>query len=250
MGTYWVYEGFHFQPYVLTNEVIKDTIINNLQYAKIEENSSGFGNNYIQYFYLRNDTANKKFYAFLNNVDSLIYDFDLSIGDTMISFEPIDISIVDSINLKDYYGIIRKEYREGIPKLIEGIGSLHGLIFYYLNIFFENTRDLKCVKYQGNTLFGDTSSSCNLTLTNPKYDKIEDLKLYPNPANDYIMIDFSSQMQNNYEIKLMDLLGNTLIQSICTEDKTKISLQGLNNQLYILQVKYKDKTQQYKILKQ
>jgi hypothetical protein len=68
--------------------VIKHTFISVKTYSKvrklgIEITLNPNPSTSDKYFYLRNDTLNKKVYSFENGVDSLFYDFSLTIVDTM-----------------------------------------------------------------------------------------------------------------------------------------------------------------------
>ncbi len=242
--------------------VEKDTLINNTKYYKTLKNIIDTASLGELIFYFRNDTLNKKVYSYENGIDVLKYDFNLTIGDTI----PGTDWIIDTVGTEQSFGISRNFYGlktlyfDGNPEVLfyEGIGESRSAFMTFKPYQltgpgggFVYVSKISCGFY-GTPIFGDSiMASICFPLGNKDIIDIEKfIKIYPNPANDFLMIDFSSQMQNNYEIKLMDLFGNTIIQKICTEVKTKISLQGLNNQLYILQVKYKDNIQQFKILKQ
>jgi len=92
--------------------------------------------------FFRNDTASKKvwFKEFPTSVDTLLYDFDLSLGqiypETFIAV-PGKTSRVDSIKMDTFFGEVRRIYYIndtliGVPsetiELIEGIGASTGFL--------------------------------------------------------------------------------------------------------------------------
>jgi hypothetical protein len=154
-------------------ESVADTTMNNNHYYIIQTMKAPhmpcFSLEYYpgnEFMYLRNDTLNKKVYAWINNTDSLIYNFDLQVGDTaMITSASPGPYIVDSIVAKPILGIVRNVfYAHNVGfagKLLEGLGSEFGFINYTYDSGFEGGYTNLCIKYNGITLWGDTSSLCN-----------------------------------------------------------------------------------------
>ncbi len=63
--------------------------------------------------------------------------------------------------------------------------------------------------------------------------------IYPNPASDYITIDFSDKKTTpNFKISIFDVTGKLVHKSF---DKHIISVQSMNDGLYIYKVAYDDK---------
>jgi hypothetical protein len=58
------------------------------------------------------------------------------------------------------------------------------------------------------------------------------IALYPNPANDYIIIDGIEKA--NTRITVYDLLGNQVLETLSSEGTTKIETNNLNQGVYIL----------------
>jgi hypothetical protein len=72
------------------------------------------------------------------------------------------------------------------------------------------------------------------------YNGLEDLNVYPNPASDYVNIDFNLQDETTLNVKLMDLTGKTLKVSSFDgnlgANQFRFDLQGMAKGLYILEI--------------
>lgn len=72
-------------------------------------------------------------------------------------------------------------------------------------------------------------------------------KVMPNPFDEYFLIVFKNH--STYEIKVSDILGNTILTSTYTGLRKTISTSELKNGVYILQVKSDDGIQIEKLIK-
>lgn len=148
---------------------------------------------------LRDDSlANKTFFVFPNtNTDSLLYDYNLTIGDTLKGFisqffdttyNDFEVLSIDSLLINGQY---RKRWNfsqinTDYPYIIEGIGSNVGLIepFETRAIDWTN-RYLVCVKDSLSTLFTSTYYSvmgCNMIYAGLNEINIKNsITCYPNP---------------------------------------------------------------------
>lgn len=207
-----------------------------------------------------NPVSNKTFFIFANTSDdSLLYDYNLGVGDTLRGFitlmfdtfhiKPL-VSSIDSILINGQY---RKRWNfdsiNDIPLyIIEGIGTSNGLIeqIYTSPMDFTN-RYLVCVKDDSNVLFVSnyySSVGCNLI-----YEGLDEINsdysfnCYPNP--------FSSQMTlqtNNVFKKATLTVYNSFgqqVKQIKNVSGQSFTLQrdNLSSGLYFLQL-----TQDNKIL--
>ena len=164
----------HSSTYIKT-----DTIINGKTYHKFEttkyisllnNNNCGIGYNYyvVNNGYFRNDSINQKIW-YINpslNVfsDTLLFDFNLQVGDTLpelfFTFDYYNYYI-DSIDYINYGGVLRKRlfikdfFQQGsLPQtfLIEGVGSNRGL-FQNLGLSLCCYSDLNCFSENSQTVF-------------------------------------------------------------------------------------------------
>jgi len=168
---------------------------------------------------LRNDTLNKRVYFVDKDStnERLLYDFSLSVGDTVFDFMPGYavgnygvISSIDSVLVGTNY---HKEFiLGGWRSFIEGVGSDLGLLesHYYTA---ESVYQLICFS-NNSDVYPNTSASCPLitqlelnvpTLTN---DQLL-IDIYPNPFNSFTTITFSEE-QRNTSIKITDILGQEI----------------------------------------
>ncbi len=78
--------------------------------------------------------------------------------------------------------------------------------------------------------------------------------IYPNPANDHLTIDFSSDNAENYSLHLMDMIGQTIISdnktSVVGDNQIQLNLNGLAKGIYILNIQKGDANMIKKIIVQ
>ncbi len=219
-----------------------DTIIGANSYNKIYKTGQGINHivasppicppgcsNYEYYYYnnsysggLRQDTSQRKVFFIppTTTLDTLLYDFNLSVGDTLpstwINYNPENyVTSIDSILIGSSY---RKRFQLSSSAsanevtLIEGIGSSLGLLSPLtsnVNVSFHYNI-LNCVTINGLTIYPDTSAICSLI--SEVYENKNDLSfsVYPNPFMKELKI-----LVNNYhvaEIILYDVTSRKLLQ--------------------------------------
>jgi hypothetical protein len=219
VGTSWLvstglftYPGFKTKTIKYTS--VKDTIMKEFTYYKFEsiyfEENKDMQFGFTTYnegnlvpFYLRNDTIKKTVYAYNGNLqDHLIYDFYKSVGDPFYLNGGITIGSnykIDSVNVENINGINRTVLKKKdsitssvsyrFSRLIEGIGSEQGFIHYTIEEDqFEFSIRTLCVKYNGQTLYGDTSAWCDLVLSNNNFNLNNSISIFPNPAQNKILL--------------------------------------------------------------
>ncbi|NTW32940.1 MAG: T9SS type A sorting domain-containing protein [Bacteroidetes bacterium] len=140
--------------------------------------------------------ANKTFFVFPNtNTDSLLYDYNMIIGDTLKGITSqypdifkLTVSSIDSVLINGQY---RKRWNfingnNDSLFIIEAVGSSSGIIeplWTYAVDFMH--RNLICVKDSSNTLFVSehyTAMGCNLIVSGTnEYNKKNNLSVFPNP---------------------------------------------------------------------
>lgn len=157
-------------------------------------------------------------------VDStyLLYDFGVEQGDTIYwSWPPSTITSIDSIELLN--GEFRKRFNInsiwGNETWIEGIGSNHGF-FSPIDLQLECGANLTCYRNNFELLyenFIDSSAylNCdsireNLSI-NDFANAIFTFQISPNPATDFLTINFSSPNFSSAQIKITDVLGRNLL---------------------------------------
>lgn len=174
---------------------------------------------------IRQDISLKKiyFYPAGGNAEELLYDFDLSLGDTLpLSYCNLittnKVNKIDSVligqNYHSRYWLW--DYTMGTPSpqdsgyvaLIEGIGSTYGLLEPWV-MPFEFYCGLSCVSIDSVTVYPMNGTSCNwLTagISVPAGEKLT-FTASPNPANESTMISWNG---NFSEIVVSDVTGRQL----------------------------------------
>ena len=219
--------GYH--QYILEG----DTTIGLYTYKKIKEGTSWYTFlpnppyqiiTYTFYPYIgciRNDSLNKKVFFVEKNslVDTLLYDFNLSIGDTLpISYvysgNPVmTVSAIDSINTNGKY-YKRFKFQGGgwtNEYLIEGIGSTFGPL-ESIKLFFEDVDILRCFKdndsiiNHGSPIFDDW---CDV------FTGIDELlssaiSIHPNPTTGDLSINLNEPFRGS--LRVLNSLGQVVLE--------------------------------------
>jgi hypothetical protein len=236
--------------------LIGDTLINDTLYNKMYslndsilaiENASFIGG-------LREDVDFKVFVRLVNDKDRLLYNFKKEIGDTIwyssfdsfIGLDYIVIESTDSVLLKN--GEKRKRLNiisdVGHGSWIEGIGSTLGLLkpceILMDNCGTKSTNSINC-GVQGSALlcflfdnyliYKNCSGSCFPITTSITGVNNKDIKIYPNPAHDFVQIDYNDEI-----IKSVEILSITGLLLSKITYANKINIRDLNKGFYILRI--------------
>ena len=221
-----------------------DTTINAMTYKKIIRSGFTFFTNCDNFLYgyvggLRQDTLQKKvfFRPWNINIDTLIYDFSLNVGDTLKSYllywhtsPPITIYSIDSVLVGNQY---RKRWNLCTPncaQIIEGVGSNYGLLEQLVN--FESGGDLTCFLINNNKLYPDTTSPCVPLGIN----EIKNPFLFtasPNPSSGIFTITSSEKINS---IEIFDVLGNKIENLKIKNEPTEINISKKAKGIYFVKI--------------
>ena len=75
------------------------------------------------------------------------------------------------------------------------------------------------------------------TLVQIKTKTIAPVRIYPNPANSNITIEFSNGSFTSYEFRLINISGNILFSGIRSEDRFTLDLTGCAKGIYFFEIK-------------
>lgn len=204
--------------------------------------------------YIRNDSVNKKVFFYDTSManDTLLYDFNISLGDTLASTYSLNNQgpnyyICDTIYSTNINGIQRKVFGftdwypfVAYPRLIliEGIGFVDGL-FSNTHNSLAITIQLQCFRENNIIVFPDTAISCDLiTQLNEAALNEGSIKFFPNPVNDKLELQFNnaSTIQN---IQVFNLLGKE--QNITWQKSSTTQYQlntfYLSKGIYLIQLR-------------
>jgi hypothetical protein len=259
ISTYWtdledvtsLQQSYHHQ-----NRITKDTIISGMTYHKLLRttkhtvyHSSG-SVSYSQnvYGYFRNDSINKKVWLRLAgaNSDSLLYDFNLEVGDTISNTyrfnyptSPNPNFKIDSISFSKLGGKLHKVYHTSGPcandSLIEGIGFSSGTFLNNTPCFLGATYNLECMNIDGENYYPDSTYNCNLITQLVQFSNSKNaISVYPNPIGTEFNISFPSEIIN---LSIYDLNGK-LVQQL--DESAKRHSLKVEPGSYILRIEDQD----------
>lgn len=240
-----------------------DTTINGLLYHKLEESgvfdwvaypiptSSGSSTYFHEYIGCFREVNKIIYYVHpMSSVEGYLYNFNLNVGDTLPSnlltnSNSTMITRIDSILISGNY---RKQFFVSVVdtnmwqwpthyefvSIIEGIGSTNGLK-WTLQPYFERSGSLWAFKKNSSLEFTNSvATSCDVTGVEEIQQTNFSIDIYPNPASNMLFIQTSIPVVLN--LVLIDLLGKEVfkVRTINNSSTNQISLEGLPDGIYIL----------------
>lgn len=202
-----------------------DTVFNGHTYHKLRiaggSKSGPCGDSWYDYDelvgFIREDSSKHIYYNLDGTGDTLLYDFNLDVGDTLPNTwnnNKIYVNRVDSVDSVMIGNTYRRKFvisSNNIPfcSLIEGIGSTMGLLE---PIMYSTTSGstLTCFKQNNKTLYPDTTASCNLFYLGVPgiYAPQPTVSLYPDPNNGVFTLEIKNYGPTyNSEIDIYSMLG-------------------------------------------
>ena len=226
---------------VSTYTIDGDTVIDSKTYSKL------FINN--KFYTALRESEDNKIYACFPWLDPdrelLIYDFDWYPDKTLYAqlwdyeddfVQAVLGSSIDSVQLLDgkYYKYVdRGTFRYGKSSIIRGIGSTVG---FFISTFQAPTNGdqyaLLCF-YIDNVLVYSNSyfNYCNTGSVNIITDNDSKIKVYPNPSDNIVTIEFLENLKID-TLKIFDIKGS-LIRTYEVKGKNKIEVQDLVKGIYM-----------------
>jgi len=246
----------------IQNYMAGDTMITGNNYKKIQETYLAMSNNgccsppfFPGQGFLREDTVARKVYwrKMQWDVDSLLYDFTLDVGDTLRGYlagcSPTTRAVVsvDSI-------LVGSSYRKRINfdttsacihyYMIEGVGSSAGLTACYSHTFMEEGVSLKCYTVGGDLLYLAPCGPPDLmpcgvlpnTVTDVAPTRRKGVRVSPNPASDQLEVELDED-ELPAMIAIFDLSGKELMQKVVTVEQMMIDVSWLAAGTYFIRSK-------------
>jgi hypothetical protein len=200
---------------------------------------------------IRQDTAQKRVYfiSSFQNIDTLLYDFNLSVGDTLAPSYIYDtawfknyVSYIDSVIVGNSYKRqywISNNFSQNYVALIEGIGSTFGLL-NQLAPPFEFGCNLYCFKENGNTVFPDTNYQCLPVSIGENGLLIKnELSAFPNPANAFINFESQAHLK---QVTIFNIEGRKLFSKLLSGNTETIDTKDLSEGVYFATLLFSDNT--------
>ena len=93
----------------------------------------------------------------------------------------------------------------------------------------------------------------NVTLSNEEFNFADNIQIYPNPVQDELNLNFSSEFQGGpVQIQVFDLLGRQMMQSnvsISDNKSHKIDATNLNSGIYFVKLNHSNKNHVHRFIK-
>lgn len=191
---------------------------------------------------IRQDTSNKKVFFIppADTLEQLLYDFNMTVGDTVKGYieryiSPADRDRVQSIDSVLVGNSYRKRWKINPYYniyFIEGVGSTYGLVNPSPGYTSDGPfYDIGCFHQSGQILYPNNTTTCEIITSVNSIDKfVNEIKIYPNPSNGSFTADFDQSIK---EMWLVDLLGNVILKHQ-TNYQTKFKIDNLSSGTYIL----------------
>lgn len=179
-------------------------------------------------FYFRQDVPSKKLYAWAEERDTLLYDFDLTVGQiypqTLLNMNYPNLKVMGEDSVQLLNGVYHKKWLlgtesadSGYISLIEGVGATSGfsLIMYPL---FEQSGTILCLKESDNQLYEnwndigliapEYSELCEANVSLNEISKNEsNIHVWPNPLINQVTIRCEDGIN---VIEVIDVYGKRL----------------------------------------
>lgn len=258
----------------------QDTIVSSQTYHKLQGHQiiewvDGWGNTQAYAtgistvngyeFLFRQDISAKKVYTYFDNQDTLLYDFDLTVGQIYpqtvmnLNYPNLLVMGVDSVQLLD--GLYHKKWLlgtdsmdSGYVELIEGVGSTMG---FSLPIWplFEQTGATLCFKSGSTQIYenwdnqgliqAQYSEQCEANLAvNQKENNALNFRVYPNPNNGSFRV--SNDANKLVELQITDLMGREVFSTSDFSNGEELTID-VHSGTYIVLLKDENQIYQQKI---
>ncbi|MCK9422808.1 MAG: T9SS type A sorting domain-containing protein [Bacteroidales bacterium] len=192
----------------------------------------------------RQDSTNKKIYLYENGVDTLAYDFNLNIGDTLpitylyVGFKNI-VQSIDSVLIGNQY---HKRYwlNDNYAALIEGIGTTLGA-FAPIAPIFEFGNDLWCVRINNQIAWTSSpGNECRLTSIIENAVAENQILIAPNPTYNKITIANYNKFLGETTISVLNMKGEQVKQDkFQNQNPIEMDVSMLAKGIYLVKIQSK-----------
>jgi hypothetical protein len=178
------------------------------------------------------------------SVETLLYDFTASVGDTLCFGHPGNCFVLDSISMVQIGGVDRRKFWFGLeydglgnPRAketwVEGIGSDFGLLWSGYYGVYDGWHCLLCFHQYGELVWQNPEyNTCTYPYDAVEGNKDSEITLYPNPANDVLHIVGT---QDHASVNVFSIDGK-IVKKIEIDDNAEINISDLQPGLYIIGV--------------
>lgn len=217
-----------------------DTVISNNEYYKLYDlYNCDFEYSYLKGFIRETQDAKIYFLPVNTELEWLLYDFELNVGDSIYSekddcYVHLDSVATDNTNRKIYY--VSYSNKENL-QWIEGVGSNIGLLmerivggFQIFTCCFRNEELIYRIPGY---------SSCNITLSNNVNEMPVPFKLYPNPITTEVEIHFNKPIQVDITGEIISVYGAKLKTfNLGKSSKYILDVRSIKPGVYVIRLNF------------
>ncbi|MCF8369066.1 MAG: T9SS type A sorting domain-containing protein [Bacteroidales bacterium] len=232
-----------------------DTLIEDLSYTQILRCDEEGQTAWELYGFIREDSDGRVFLRPADYMEGLIYDFGVEVGDSVrakniyLNSDTLHY-IVTNIDYVELAGEYKKrislyEYINEKEEIwIEGLGSYFGILNSCNNSYggLCGNYEALCFEENGILIYQHPDYSvCHFEATvgtgEQAYNQSE-VSVYPNPAKDFLHIDFSEDINinNGVSIKLLKINGEKILQKNLANSKNVVYLHSVDAGIYLLKI--------------
>ncbi|MCF8368030.1 MAG: T9SS type A sorting domain-containing protein [Bacteroidales bacterium] len=274
--TYWIHKSHDIpmicgcggtcsvEQYIIAG----DTLINELVYHKIVHSGYWLSNNCDENFFyngyqgaFRNDIENKIvwFVPEGESSESLLYEFDLQVGDTLSEgiLDPNDywdfwVEDIDSVLVGDSY---RKRFHirswlnmsEMALQIVEGVGGQNLIKPFESWYYFEGGYTLSCININ-DSIFYPEWGDCEMIVSQKENKQAGPHLIFPNPTNGLLWFQNSEETKQLITIEIFNQLGVNVKSIESKEEIILIDLSSKPKGLYFIKISTGFKTVTHKII--
>jgi hypothetical protein len=245
-----------------------DTLLNGVLFVKIFEegisyNEGGSDNGWGNGVFTEEPYTNPNPIAFLRsengsifkwntetNLEELLYDFDVTVGDvfpvsTSIVDQEIVVSGISTVFLGGFerkvISTVNSDGNEVFPKIIEGVGTPYGP-WHSDDDQLDGTRTFQCyslndfsyqVDAEENMWLASSSSACEFVVAVAEFAEQPNTNIYPNPANSALFIESETPI---FKIVIRDMAGAKLIEEVGGKSNIQLDLSTMPSGIYLCEI--------------
>ncbi len=232
-----------------------DSVVDNITYKKLfkhgrldqswmgPEPHEGCDDHYTfdTFHMLVRQEGKKIFIKETGDVDTLLYDFNLIIGDTIPvtwnqSLNNIVVVGIDSLLVGNSFRTVFHLDATTNNSLIEGIGNDNGFLEPVV-IDLECGYNLNCYALNDTTYYPEQGAQCDLAVSVPQNREDEMVNIYPNPAYEFIYIKpVNFTLKEKAQIDIFNINGKMVYSEAFNNGKRRINVNQWPNGMFIFKI--------------
>lgn len=169
-------------------------------------------------------------------------------------FEPKEITITqgDTVIWTNTNGNHNVNGQKSVyPSNPESFGNSLGSNWSYQYIFnTAGTYDYQCDPHVGMGMVGKVTVTQNQTTDIQLAEKLEKIKVFPNPANEFINLEIPPSLGSAQSLKIYSITGTLVDSKVVSRNSFKYDLKSFKNGVYFVEIQTSVRKEVLKFIKQ